>query len=595
MLSAALPKAIARGLLWHHSQKLERFKQQLASAPHVQHQVLFEKIRRCQFSQFGRDHGFSSIRSLKDFRSQVPIAGHEYIDPYVQQVVEGNATALFATWDKVLMFAQTSGTTGKSKFIPITRSALRDFKRGWQLWGIRAFLDHPSLVLADILNIVGNCELRRTPMGVPIGMASGLYARCQNPFIRRYYVLPSIMSEISDPTAKYYSMLRLSIVRSVGLVTTAIPAALVRLAKMSNDFCETLIRDIADGTLSRDFDVPARVRRGIQSRISKPNRQRASELESIVKRTGTLYPKDYWNVSLLGCWLGGTVGVQSELLGKYYGDAPRRDIGIVASEGRFTVPLEDALTSGVLDIAGNYYEFIPVDEIDSSQPTVLEGHELRPDCDYYLLITTSSGLYRYNMFDVVRCTGFDGLAPLLRFLNKGQHISDLEGEKVTEYQVVQAVADAARRLSLAIAFFTVVPVRCRDQEPHYVVMLEESVIAGGDLERRFLSVFDECLSQQNFAYKVRRDDGYLAPPRLVRTADNSWAKCTRAEVARRGVSDDQYKHPYLVLDSSFLDRFERAGAVHRYDSAPSLSPFYAPWSMRPGCPATPTSEHAAES
>ena len=59
--------------------------------------------------------------------------------------------------------------------------------------------------------------------------------------------------------------------------------------------------------------------------------------------------------------------------------------------------------------------------------------------DYYIVLTTSGGLYRYDIHDVVRCVGFQGQAPLVEFLNKGKNFSNLTGEKISEYQAIRAV------------------------------------------------------------------------------------------------------------------------------------------------------------
>ncbi len=112
-----------------------------------------------------------------------------------------------------------------------------------------------------------------------------------------------------------------------------------------------------------------------------------------------------------------------------------RDVGLIASEGRMTIPMADATPSGVLDITTHYFEFIPEEEIDSPQPTVLAAHELKEGRTYFILPTTSYGLYRYNIYDVVRCTGFYNQTPLVEFLSKGAHFANITGEKLSEYQV----------------------------------------------------------------------------------------------------------------------------------------------------------------
>ena len=141
-----------------------------------------------------------------------------------------------------------------------------------------------------------------------------------------------------------------------------------------------------------------------------------------------------------------------------------------------TIPLQDSSRAGVLDFYHHYFEFIPVEEHDSKRPTVLEAHELIEGRDYFILLTTSGGLYRYNIQDVVRCVGFEGQAPLLEFLSKGKSFSNLTGEKISEHQVIEAVQRSFRELGLAIDTFTLAPVM--EEMPRYVLLIEPHVHQG---------------------------------------------------------------------------------------------------------------------
>ena len=51
-----------------------------------------------------------------------------------------------------------------------------------------------------------------------------------------------------------------------------------------------------------------------------------------------------------------------------------------------TIPLADGTPSGVLDVTTHYFEFIPEEEGDSPQPTVLAAHELQEGRTYYILL-----------------------------------------------------------------------------------------------------------------------------------------------------------------------------------------------------------------
>ena len=139
-----------------------------------------------------------------------------------------------------------------------------------------------------------------------------------------------------------------------------------------------------------------------------------------------------------------------------------------------TIPMTDGTAAGVLDVGHHFFEFIPEEERSSSQPTVLEAHELEPDQNYYILMTTGAGLYRYDIHDLVRCTGHYGETPVLEFLNKGSQFSSVTGEKLSEYQVVSAVEEATRELKMGLSCFTVAP--CWDDPPYYILFAEESEV-----------------------------------------------------------------------------------------------------------------------
>ena len=148
------------------------------------------------------------------------------------------------------------------------------------------------------------------------------------------------------------------------------PSTLVSLAKIGNNEKAELIRDLADGTLTTRFDFPADVRESLAERTQQRHPDRVRELERIISSTGSLYPKDYWpNLQFLANWTGGSMGAYLRQYPDYWGNPPVRDIGLIASEGRMTIPLEDGTAAGVLDILHQFYEFIPEAEIDSVHPT----------------------------------------------------------------------------------------------------------------------------------------------------------------------------------------------------------------------------------
>ncbi|MCH7688280.1 MAG: GH3 auxin-responsive promoter family protein, partial [Planctomycetes bacterium] len=386
----------------------------------VQRGVLRRLLSLNAESHFGKLHRLNEIRTVADFRRNLPVADYEYYREPIERMKQGDPSALLGPKNRLLMFTLSSGTTSQSKFIPITQQFLDDYRRGWQVWGINAIDDHPQISSGQILQLCSDYDRFRTPGNTPCGNISGLVAAMQKRIVRTMYTIPQVVSKIRDADAKHYTTLRLALAdQRIRMVVTANPSTLIHLAKMAGKYREALIRDIADGTLSSDFEIGNSIRSGLRRHIARPNRARARFLERLVESTGELTPRDYWpEVELVCVWTGGSAGVYLNSLKQFYGDVPIRDHGLSASEGRMTIPLHNQQSEGILDLNTHYYEFIPEQEHDSDNPTVLEAYELEEGKNYFILLTTASGLYRYDICDVVRCVGFYQTTPMLEFLHK---------------------------------------------------------------------------------------------------------------------------------------------------------------------------------
>jgi GH3 auxin-responsive promoter len=226
-----------------------------------------------------------------------------------------------------------------------------------------------------------------------------------------------------------------------------------------------------------------------------------------------------------------------ELLPKYYGTVPIRDLGLLASEGRMSIPISDDGAAGVLNISSNFYEFIPshITEPSFNEKTLL-AHELEVGREYSLVVTTSSGLYRYQMYDIVRVEDFYNKTPLISFLNKGHHISSITGEKLSEYQAVTAVKGLLP--GWQDSFFLISPTW--DDPPHYVLLTEEKAMAPNYDWRSFLWRLDDRLQELNLEYAGKRQSNRLGPISWALVEDGTFS----GEVARNRLGE-QYKFVYL--------------------------------------------------
>ena len=541
-----------------------------------QREVLRRLLQLNQESQFSRDYHLAPGMSLDEFRSAVPVADYELVRPYIQRVAAGEHQALLGASNRLQMFAVTSGTTFESKLIPVTDQFLNDYRRGWQMWGIGTYSEHALLQKLNIVQISSSHRKFTTADGTPCGNISGLVAAMQSKIVRTLYTVPSAVAEINDPEAKRYAILRMALADPyVGMLITANPSTLLQLLDHANQNAEALIRDIRDGGM-KGCEVPPAVR-GLLQKALQANRSRAQVLESVVHGHGGFRPRLCWPMlGVLGVWCGGSAAAYIPRLKQQFDDVPVRDHGLHASEGRMTMPLEDNSSAGVLEVETHFFEFIPVRESESSQPVVLEAHELEEGREYFILLTTSSGLYRYNIQDVVRCVGFFGSSPILEFRHKGAHISSITGEKIAESQVVESVRIACNQTGLSPQIYTLTP--CWGEPPGYTLYvgrLNQSLASGHVVATedgrksvtatpeavdpsKFAQVLDDDLCRRNVEYGEKRQTGRLQMIRVRELPPDAWKSFTIARQSRAGGSAEQYKHPCLMPDPQFEEKFLKA-------------------------------------
>jgi hypothetical protein len=520
----------------------------------AQQRVLRELLALNATSRFSRAHGLERVTSVEEFRRRIPVTDYEYYRDAIEQLKLGDHAALLGEKNRLLMFSLSSGTTSQSKYIPITRKFLSEYRRGWQIWGIRALDDHPQINRLKIVQLSSDHDRFRTPGGTPCGNISGLAATMQHPLVRTMYTVPAVVSKIQDPIAKQYTTLRLALAdEHVGMVMTANPSTLIHLARFAEQAADELIRDIADGALSRVYEVSDDVREALRRRIRRRDPRRARRLARLLEATGCLQPRDYWpQLALVGVWTGGSVGAYLHTLKRYYGDVPVRDHGLSASEGRMTIPLYDGRSDGVLDVTTQFFEFVPEQEGVSEKSTVLQAHELEEGRNYFILLTTCSGFCRYNISDVVRCTGFVGTTPTLEFLHKGAHIANITGEKVAESQVVAAVRTCVERMHVHLRHFTISP--AWGDPPGYLLIAEEDDVPSPAVGRGLAEKVDAELQVLNCEYREKRQTGRLAPLHWSPLPPGTWRRYTEHRQMGIGGSLEQYKHPCLVPDLEFRER-----------------------------------------
>ena len=519
----------------------QKFTVQTKSVHNTQEQVLLEKLRKNSSTEYGKRYGFSSINSSSEFQQRVPIVSYDDISSNIERIKKGAENVL--TLENPLIFVTTSGTTSTPKFIPITPDFLNEYLNSWNIWICNAVKDHLGIVYGKVVSVVSPPIEGYTSAGIPFGAMTGLTLGNQSRLSRFFYALPKEIFSIQDSEARHYLTLRIGIEKNASMFNTANPSTIKKLALMGDKLKEKIIKDIYDGEISiavshKDIDLVKRI-------TPKKNPKRARQLEKIVEQTGNLYPKDYWpNLAMIGCWKGGTLSLYLDSFPMFFSEQTSvRDLGLIASEGRISIPLSDSNSDGVLDIGSHFFEFIPESEADSKNPITLKTYELEKG-KYFVLMTTSSGLYRYNLNDLVEVTGFYNQAPTIKFLNKGNNISSLTGEKLTEHQVVGAMQQASKIHSLSIDSFLVTPMFQDLETPRYVLLLEKSQeTQDREKLKRVSADFDSALKGLNIEYACKRE-GRLETVSIGLVPEGTFEEM-RKEFLESSQKDTQYKHKFL--------------------------------------------------
>jgi hypothetical protein len=546
---------VGRLLLWVKAPRSLRHFNALCRIPgQAQDRLLRQILETNADTEFGRHHGFGGITSFRQFQERVPISGYEELEPYITAEMNGRPNQL--TKDPPVLFTTTSGTTGKRKYIPMTHEGKRAKSHLTWLWFCGLYRDHPGIVGGRILSVVSPEVESHAPSGVPCGAESGHAYRTMPGPVKSMYTAPYPVFAIADYEAKYYTLLRLAAGQDISCIATVNPSTIVLLADRLAHHTESIIRDVRDGSLSPDVAVPPELRASLHLR---PDPERARRLErAATSGGGVLRPGLAWpDLAAVGCWKGGTVGAYLAKFDTLFPQGlPVRDFGYYATELRGSVPLSDQGDAGTIAIGTNVLEFHPAGEDRAPEGReLLTVDQLQVGQRYFVYVTNASGLYRYDMNDIVEVAGHYGQTPLIRFIQKGKGVVSFTGEKLYEVQVIAAVEAALAALRGRYHFIAAVAELVEGTTPRLVFLIEfDDPIADHD-GSVLVDRVDAALGDQNDEYQTKRKSlRYGAPViRVVRNGEYDRYRRHMVETGQR--ADGQFKILRLTSDTSFAAEF----------------------------------------
>lgn len=447
---------------------------------------------------FARDHGLNGSETLDAWRD-VPIRSHAELSPWLDRIEAGEGQVL--TRAPVRSLLETSGTTGRPKRLPVTDAWADSVAMAQRLWVLALLRDDEGLASGKALSVVSAAEHARSAGGLPIGSNTGRMFLAQPWWVRWRAPVPYAAYCIPDPELRAYTVLRHALTQPVTSWTTANPSTILLYCRRLRLWWEELRRDSADGTISR------------------------SGARGLPRGTLPESPALPWQLRRVNCWTGGAASFFVSRLSAALGqDVPVRDAGITASEGFFAIPLDDG--DPVAWLGGHVLEFVGEDGAPRWAWEVEVGQE------YRLIISTESGLYRYDLGDIVRITGWAGAAPRMVFVRKAGNVLNATGEKVTEEQVAAAARHAfADSISVSVC----VPMA---EVPAFHVAATSALPDAA-------AAFDASLRKINVEYDGKRGTDRIGPP-IVHILPADVFERWRAKRVAAGAPDAQVKDPWIL-------------------------------------------------
>lgn len=485
---------------------------------------LFKKAAK---TEFGRAHGFERMAALGDldmlaeYRRAVPVVDYEGYRSLIERMREGGEPDIL--WPGLVRdFAQTSGTTSGDKFMPVSKELFKsNYRASLDIfatlmgWGVSL----PRMMSGKCLFLGGSTDLSINEHGIRTGDLSGLVTPMIRWPISQVYTPGPDIALMSDWPAKIEAMAQRTLEQDIRMVSgmpswaTVLFARVIELAQEHGQSADR-IRDIWP-------NLELFVHGGVNYAPFKPR------IAELVEGDTNLD---------LSCRL--------ELY--------------PASEA--FVALQDTEGDRGLRLCadhGNFYEFVPVEEIHNENPRAFAAWEVVTGVRYVVVISTCAGLFRYILGDVVEfdtvpagLDGNGGNGPLrMRIVGRHRLFINAFGENLIVEHIETAVAKAAQTLGVRVGEFTAAPVYPSGQTR---AALEIAVEAEMDSERaqRFRDLVDESIKEQNVDYTTKRSDGVgMTEPRITVLREGAF----HAWLDSRGKLGGQHKCPRCANHREFIE------------------------------------------
>ena len=454
-------------------------------------------IQKAKSTDFGREHGFNKIKDYKDFQASVPIRDYEGHRVYVDKMLEGATSVLWP--GKPLYYAKTSGTTSGVKYIPLTKDSMPT---------------HITAARDALLNYI--------------------YETGKTNFVNGKQIFLQ-----GSPTLK--SKNRNVIGRLSGIVAHYVPKYLQKNRMPSwetnciEDW-ETKVDAIVRETLAENMSLIA----GIPSWVQM-------YFEKLIEQTGIPVGNTFPDFSLF-VYGGVNYEPYRPLFEKLVGRKLDSIELFPASEGFFAYQ-DQQNDKGLLLLLNNqiFYEFIKADEFGEQNQKRHTLGEVELNVNYVLILSTSAGLWAYNIGDTV-C--FVSLEPYrLVVTGRIKHFISAFGEHVIGKEVETAMQQACQESDVQVKEFTVAPKIDPEEGLPYHEWFIEFENPPQDTEN-LAQKLDQSMQEQNVYYEDLLKGSVLRTLVITTVANGGFQQYMKS-IGKLG---GQNKVPRLSNDRKIVDK-----------------------------------------
>ncbi len=496
--------AIVNSLLtWFIQQRIPQIEENSNYPKETQKRLFHSLIRSAQHTEWGIKYHYSEIRNENEFTRRVPLGDYESLKGYIQRMMKGEEDILWPGETK--WFAKSSGTTNdKSKLIPVSDQTFNEchFKAGRDMLSLFLKNKPNSQIFTGKALVLGGSHERNDPqLSARYGDLSALLIENLPLWADLYRVPDKSIALLEDWELKLEKMARATIPMNITNISGVPTWTLLLMRKILEITEKSNILEVW------------------------PN------LEVYFHGAVNFSPyRDQFNVLIPSPSM-------------YYLETYN------ASEGFFAI--QDQMNSDELLLLldyGVYYEFLPLELLGKENAETLKLEDVALGKTYALIISTNSGLWRYQLGDTIR---FTSLNPhRIQITGRTKQYINAFGEELMVDNAEKAMAYACKETSSSVREYTVAPRFFPEKNNGLHEWLVEFERAPNSLEE-FTYLLDQKLKILNSDYEAKRHKNLALKLPVIYKADSgtfyNWLKM-------KGKLGGQHKIPRLSNNRLYFDQ-----------------------------------------